>query len=67
MTEEEKHKALADLITKTYENLGFAVLDAASYAPGLFKLHIIDSSGIKEVIVTVLLHMQVVSQNAPSN
>lgn len=64
MNLDDKQQAVADLITITYENMGFAVLSAAPFAPGIFKLEIIDSGGIKEVMVTVLLHMALVNQNA---
>jgi hypothetical protein len=64
MTQEEKTKAMEEMIATTYENMGFAVLDVNPFAPGVFKLDIIDTNGPKEVYVTVLLHMSIPGQNA---
>ena len=67
MNIDDKQQAVADLITITYENMGFAVLTAVPFMPGIFKLEIIDAEGIKEVMVTVLLYMNLVNQNATPN
>ena len=57
MTDIEKQQAVEELITTTYENMGFAVLEINSFAPGIFKLEMMGQEGVKEVLVTVLLHM----------
>jgi hypothetical protein len=67
MNFDDKQQALADLITITYENMGFAVLNAVPHTPGVYKLEVIDATGIKEVLVTVLLHMALVNPDAPAN
>lgn len=57
MNDSEKQQAVQELIATTYENMGFAVLSVNVFAPGVFKLEIIDANGLKETFVTVLLHM----------
>lgn len=64
MTQEEKTIAMGEMIASTYENMGFAVLDVNPFAPGVFKLELIDANGPKEAFVTVLLHMNLVNHNA---
>lgn len=57
MEDTVKIQAVQELITTTYENMGFAVLSVNPFAPGVFKLEVIEAEGPKEVLVTVLLHM----------
>lgn len=59
-----KTQAMQELIATTYENLGFAVLGINPFAPGVFKLEVIEPNGPKEVLVTVLLHMVPINATA---
>lgn len=59
MSDSERQQAIEELIAVTYENMGLAVLNVNAFAPGVFKLGIIDENGPKEVLVMVLLQMQI--------
>lgn len=57
MTNEDKQQAMIEVIEKTYEDMGFAILDVNPVSPSSFKVALIDGEGPKETLVTVLLHM----------
>jgi hypothetical protein len=66
MNEQENTIVISEMIKNTYEIMGMAVLSVNPYAQGVFKLEIIDGNGLKEVFVTVLLHMTGNNLNAPN-
>jgi hypothetical protein len=57
MSEEDKVIAMQELIKSTYEAMGVAVLNINPFAPGVFKLEVMNMAGLHEAYVTVLLHM----------
>lgn len=57
MSDEQRVQAIQELIISQYESMGYAILSINGFGPGTFKAEIIDANGIKEVLVTVLLHM----------
>lgn len=56
MSDQDKN-LLEQMIKNQFESMGMAVLSIRSFAPGTFKLEIIDEHGPRETLVTVMLHM----------
>lgn len=57
MNDSDKQQAVQELIVNTYENMGLTVLGINPFAPGVFRIEIVNEVGVHEAYVTVLLHM----------
>ena len=50
-------KAISDMIVNTYDNLGLTILDIKPFAPGVFKVEMMNNLGVHDAYITVLLHL----------
>jgi len=65
MTDLEKVQAMKELVVTQCESMGFAVVSIDGAAPGTFMLEIIDGSGPRNILVTVMLQLE--PMNAATN
>ena len=56
MSEDDRIKVLMEMVAFQYESMGFVVLEIGPFAPGMFKMDVIENEMAKEILVTVLLH-----------
>ncbi len=61
--DELKQQVVQELIKKTYEDIGLAVISVEPCGHASFKCHVINEEGPKEVLVTILLCMNSLNVN----
>lgn len=57
MEDEIRQQAIFDMITKTYEDMGMAIISIEHAGLATFKCQIINDRGLQDVFITVLLQM----------